>query len=376
MVETAEVVIVGGGIVGCAIAFALAKRGVRATIIEKDTVGSGASGLAAGLLNPLDGRDTSGPLEALSIRSFQMHANLVEEVRSEAGVDAQFRTGSYLWVAFDDVEVEGVRWVLQSAQGREGFPSRGLDRQEVMSLEPRVSPLVVEGMSMGGLGQVESNLYTLGLARAAESHGATIRQGAVHGLKGFKGRVTGVMLEGEEVACENVVLAIGPWTGEIERSLGVPMPVEPLKGQILRLESKEPPLAHVLYRAGGGYVASKPDGLIWAGTTEERVGFDDSPTAEARASIMKRTVEIVPDLSKAAMVLQTACLRPASQDGLPILGDVLGWEGVYVATGAGRKGILLAPAMAQAIADLVTTGHTELPIAPLSPGRFVSAAQD
>ena len=373
MAETAEVVIVGGGIVGCAIAYFLAKRGVRATIIEKETVGSCASGLAAGLLNPLDGHDTSTPLETLSVRSFQMHASLAEEVRSEAGVDAQFRTVSYLWVAFDDVEAEQVRCVFQAAQEREGFPSRCLDRQEVMSLEPRVSPFVVEGMCMEGLGRVESDRYTLGLARAAENHGATIRQGAVHGLKGFNGRVTGVLLAGEEVACEKVVLAMGPWTGQMEDCLGIPVPVEPVKGQILRLESEEPPLAHVLYRAGGGYISSKPDGLIWAGTTEERVGFDDRPTPEARESIMKRAVEIVPDLAEAGLVLQTACLRPASQDGLPILGEVPGWEGVYLATGAGRKGILLAPAMAQAIADLVTTGHTDLPLAPFSPGRFATA---
>ena len=239
-----------------------------------------------------------------------------------------------------------------------------------MSLEPRVSPLVVEGMCMEGLGQVESDRYTLGLARAAENHGTTIRHGAVHGLKGSNGRVTGVQLADEDVACEKVVLAMGPWTGEMEGCLGIPVPVEPLKGQILRLDSKETPLTHVLYRAGGGYISSKPDGLIWAGTTEERVGFDDRPTPEARESIMKRAVEIMPDLAEAGLALQTACLRPASQDGLPILGEVPGWEGVYLATGAGRKGILLAPAMAQAIADLVTTGDTDLPIAPFSPGRF------
>ncbi|MCE2464469.1 MAG: FAD-dependent oxidoreductase, partial [Dehalococcoidia bacterium] len=120
----------------------------------------------------------------------------------------------------------------------------------------------------------------------------------------------------------------------------------------------------------GGYIASKADGLIYAGTTEERVGYDDRPTTEARERIMGLALDILPFLEGARLALQTACLRPLSADGLPIIGRAPGWEGVYVATGAGRKGILLGPAMGRAVADLIVRENTQLSVQEFSVGRF------
>ena len=180
-----------------------------------------------------------------------------------------------------------------------------------------------------------------------------------------------MVLESGEVSCEKLVLAMGPWMGQAASWLGFPVPITPLKGQILRLEVDGPPLEHAVYRGGGGYISSKSDGLVWAGTTEEEVGFDDHPTPEARVEIMKRTLEVMPELEGARVALQTACLRPVAEDGLPIIGTAPGWEGVYLATGAGRKGILLGAGMAKATADLVMRGRTPLPIAPFSPARFM-----
>jgi len=370
MTDKAEVVIVGGGIVGCTTAYFLARKGVKATIIEKEAVGSCASGFAAGLLNPLNGQGIPGPLEPLARESFRMHSHLAEEVKAETGVDPQLRTHSCIWVAFNETEAEEFMELFQLAQRLEGFPARWLDGKEVRALEPRVSSRVTKGMCVESMMQVASYQYTLGLAQAAERYGATIRHGTVRGLKRSNGRVSEVVLAREEIACEKVVLAMGPWMEQVGSWLGISVPVVPLKGQILRLELAGPPLEHALYRSGGGYLSSKPDGLIWVGTTEERVGFDDRPTEAARESIMKGVLEVMPALSEARLVLQTACLRPLSEDGLPIIGEVPGWDGVYLATGAGRKGILLGPGMAQATADLVTEGRTDLPIEPFAPRRF------
>ena len=373
MADRAEVVIVGGGIVGCATAYLLARKGVPSTIIEKESVGSCASGFSAGLLNPINGHGIPGPLEALARESFQMHLRLASEITTETGIDPEMRALSWIWLAFDDAEVEHLRQLFQWADSFEEFPARWLDGREVTSMEPRLSPKVLKALHVEGVRQVDSYRYTLALAQAAEKYGATIRQGTVEALMQSHGRVSGVVLEGEEVACESVVLAMGPWTGQVASWLGIPVPIEPLKGQIVRLELEGPPLEHTFYHSDGGYVAPKPDGLIWVGTTEERVGFDDSPTTEARDAIIKDALKIMPILSEARVARQTACLRPLSEDGMPIIGAVPGWEGVYLASGAGRKGILLGPAMASAIADLVTTGHTDLSIEPFSPGRFVTA---
>jgi glycine oxidase len=243
-------------------------------------------------------------------------------------------------------------------------------------MEPRLSPAVVAALTVEGIREVAAYELTLGLFKAAEKHGASMRVSTVDGLTWHDGRVSGVRLAtGEQLACDKVVLAMGPWTGQVERWLDLPVPVSPLKGQILRLEAPGPPLEHVFYRWGGGYIASKPDGLTWTGTTEEEVGFDDLPTPEARESIMSEACQVMPSLSQAKVALQTACLRPVSKDGLPIIGSVPGREGVYLATGAGRKGILLGPGMAMAIADLVTEGHTPIPIEPFSPDRFVATDQ-
>ena len=371
MPETAEVVIAGGGIVGCATAFFLAKEGVKVTLIEPESVASCASGFAAGILNPLDGQGIPGPLEAFAQESFRMTAPLVEEVKSETGVDPQLRDISCLWVALREHEAEQFTGLYRIAQRLDGFPARWLDAPDVLSLEPRVSPRVLKGMYLEGTSQIAAYEYTLSLAEAAQKKGAIVRHGRVQGLRRSNGRVSGLVLEDEEVSCEKLVLAMGPWMGQAAIWLGLPVPVTPLKGQILRLEVDGPPLEHAVYRGGGGYIASKSDGLVWAGTTEEEVGFDDRPTPEARAEIMKGTLEVMPALDGARVALQTACLRPVAQDGLPIIGEAPGWEGVYLATGAGRKGILLGAGMARATADLVMRGRTPLQIAPFSPARFM-----
>ena len=370
MAESAEVVIVGGGIVGCATAYFLAKQGVRATLLEREAVGSCASGFAAGLLNPLNGVGIPGPLEPLTLESYRMHLGLTVEVKAETGIDPESRDMSCIWLAFDEAETAEFDGRFQLAERVDSFSGRRLDTRELASLEPRISPQVVGAMCLEHIRQVSSYQYTMALATAAEKHGATVRQATVRGLTQANGRVSGVLLNDGQISSDRVIIAMGPWTGEVTDWLGLAVPVGPLKGQIVRLDLPGSPLKHVLYRSGGGYIAPKPDGTIWTGTTEERVGFDNEPTPEARQGIMKAAIEVMPALADAKVVLQTACLRPVSEDGLPIIGGVPGWDGLYLATGAGRKGILLAPAMAQAVVDLVVSGRTDHPIGAFSPGRF------
>ena len=374
MAEKTDVVVVGGGIVGCATAYFLASMGVKTTLIEKDALGSGASGFAAGLLNPLHGLGIPGPLEGLARESFRIYLQLAEEVAAESGIDPQLRSSPCIYLAFNESERKEGLEHLHLAERAEGFSARWLGFEELKSLEPKVSPQVIGGVCVEGTRQIDAYQYTQALAKAATAQGATISLATVRRLSRDNGRVSGVVLSDGEINCDKVVLAMGPWTGEVEAWLGVPVPIGPLKGQILRLELTGPPLKHSLYRSGGGYVTSKSDRLIWVGTTEERVGFDNEPTQEARDSIMKEALEIMPALSDSRLVLQTACLRPVSEDGLPIIDHVPGWDSVYLATGAGRKGILLGPGMARATADMVTSGHTNLPVEPFSLGRFARAA--
>ena len=372
MTTNPDVVVIGGGFAGCATAYFLAKEGVAVTLIEKDAVGSCASGFAAGLLNPLDGHGVPGALEPLARESMRMHDSLTEDIKNETGIDPHLTTIDSMWVVFDEAQSEGLQWLHRLAQRIGGLSPKWLSGEEVRSEEPRVSPEVVKALRVGGTMRVECYEYTMALARAAQKSGAVIRQGTLRALSKSNGRVSGVVVDSDEIACDKVVLAMGPWIGPIGRSsLNVSVPVKPIKGQILRLEYGGAPIERVIYDTQRGYVASKADGLVWVGTTEEDVGFDDSTTNEARDSIMKRVQRIVPDLSNTKLVLQTACFRPVSEDGLPIIGQVPGLDGAYLVTGAGRKGIFLGSALGKAAADIIISGRTGLPIETFLPDRFI-----
>lgn len=368
MRSRSDVVVIGSGAAGCAAAYFLTREGVRVTIIEQEAVASFASGFAAGLLNPLRGAGIPGPLLPLAMEAFRMHTHLAERLPTEAGMEFGAHVVPYLYLAFGEEEAQRLHQIFAIGR-KEGFPVRWLDGREVKVLEPRLSPRVARAVSVGNLRCVDSYRFTLALLSAAERCGATLRHGAVRGIRRSRGRVSGVVLGAETVACDTVVLAIGPWSRAAGRWLGVPIPVDPLKGQILRLRLAGPPLAYYLTHEGA-YLTSKSDGLIWAGTTEERVGFRSRPTRTARDAILKSALAIMPALADAEFVLHTACLRPVSADMLPIIGPVPDAHGAYLATGGGRKGILLSPAMGLAVADLIIRGHTRLPVEAFSPARF------
>ena len=371
MAETREVVIVGGGAAGCSVAYYLALAGVKPTVIEREGIATQASGYSAGGLNPLEGANIPGLLGPLAIESFRMHRQLWSELRDDTGIDYEGRIISLVKLAFEESELAE----LEESFGRfaaaqdDGFSARWLGREEALDLDPRVSPEIIQGVYLRGNAALDSYKYTLALAAAAEQHGATFRSGAVKGLNLASGRVTGVLLADEEIACDQVVLAAGPWLREAESWLNLSIPVDPLKGEILRLELPGPPPEHD-FSGGGGSLHPKPDGLVWCGTTEEWRGFDRQPSELARRSITNGAVKLMPALAQARLVLHTACLRPVTPDWLPIVGRAPGYDNVYLATGAGKKGILLSPGMGKATADLIIQGGTSLSIDSCSPDRL------
>lgn len=370
--ETTEVVIVGGGVAGCSVAYYLALAGVKSTVIEREGIATQASGYSAGGLNPLEGANIPGPLGSLAIESFRMHRRLWPELSDATGIDYEGRIVSLVKVAFEESELPE----LEESFGRfaaaqdDGFSALWLDRQQVLDLEPRISPDIIRGVQLLGNAALDSYKYTLALAAAAERHGASFRSGTITGLKLAGGRATGVLLGDQEIACGQVVLAAGPWSREAESWLDLAIPVDPLKGEILRLAPPGLAPEHD-FSGGGGSLHPKPDGSLWCGTTEEWRGFDRQLSEPARQSIMCGAVRLMPGLAQARLVLHTACLRPVTPDWLPIVGRAPGYDNIYLATGAGKKGILLSPGMGKATADLIIQGGTSISIEPCSPDRFV-----
>ena len=370
MREASEVVIIGGGAAGCSVAYHLALAGVKSTVVEKEGIGSQASGFSAGGLNPLQGAGIPGPLGPFAMESFQMHRKLADTLRAETGIDYEWRIISLMNAAFDKADFPELQDTVDLFTVAEGFQAEWLGPEELRDLEPRLAPDVIRGVNAVGNASIDGHDFTIALSKSAEKLGAAVRSGAVRGLEHSNGRVSGVLLEDGVLPCGNVVLAMGPWSRRAELWLDTYIPVDPLKGEILRVELPGGPLGHDL-SGGGGSLHSKSDGLVWCGTTEEWRGFDRAPSEWARRSILEGAVKLIPEVAQARIVLHTACLRPVTPDWLPIIGLVPGWENVYLATGAGKKGILLSPAMGKAVADLITQGDTSLSIGAFKLDRFV-----
>lgn len=369
MPESSDVVIVGGGAAGCSVAYHLALAGVKSTIIEGQGVATQASGFSAGGLNPLQGTGIPGPLGSLAMESYLMHLDLFGQLQDDTGIDYDGRIISLLKVAFDEEELAELQETEDVFAPVDGFETRWLDNREVLELEPRVSPKIIRGLVARGNAAMDSYKYTLALLQSAEKMGASIRSGTVAGLERDNNRITGVRLDDETISCGQIVLAMGPWSRKAEAWLDAYIPVDPLKGEITRMELPGTPLSHDL-SGGGGSLHPKPDGLVWCGTTEEWRGFDKETSTSAHQSILEGAVRLVPDMADARLSLQTACLRPVTPDWLPIIGRLPGWDNVYLATGAGKKGILLSPGIGKSVADLMTQGETSLSIGPFSPDRF------
>ena len=372
VVGTRDVIVIGAGIVGCLTGYLLAKQGLKVTILEADSVGSHASGFAFGGLGPLDGSGIPDPLLEFSVWCFQRHVTIAQELFESTGIDTQFHLRDRLNLAFMEEEIRSYQEDLKWQQEVLGFKVEWLEPHEALQVEPRTNPDCLGAIFYQGTGAVEAYRYNLAAAQAGEKVGTGMLQRRVTGLLADGDRCRGVSFENGQMEAGLVVLAMGPWTQQASQWSRFNIPIRPLKGQIIRLQLSEDPMRASL-NYSGSYAASKPDGLIWAGTTEEEAGFDEELTSAGRDKVMGDLLRMAPSLSEAELVQQTACLRPLSEDGIPIVGVVPGWENLYLATGGGRKGILWSTGMCEGLVDLIIKGSSTVPgLAALNPNRFAS----
>ena len=370
MARTADVVIVGGGIAGIATAYYLAEEGASVSVIERDGIGSHASGFAYGGVGHLGRKGSPGPNDSVARLSSHLHAELRETLPDETGIDIEYRVKPVISLAFDDVEAAAAKADIERSQREFGSLLRWATTIEAMVIEPRINPEAIGAVINEQSRNLHPHRLTLAIARAAEARGVIFTYETVTGLKRDGVKLTGISLENGTVDCGSVVLATGPWMGEVSKWLGFTIPVTPLKGQILRLRVPGPPV-NASIGWGSEYATSKPDGLLWTGSTEEEVGFDEQPTEGARDQIIRSVTKMLPFTRDSTIAMQTACLRPVTPDRALVLGEVPGWERVYVATGGARSGIMLGPGIGRVTADLVLRGSTDTDIAELTVNRFL-----
>lgn len=334
----ARIVIIGGGIIGCAVAERLSRdRHHTVLLLERDTVGSHASGAAAGLLTPYGEVDAA--VFGLALRSLAMFPETVERAE-RSGISVEYREQELITPALTAEEERRLR------RG----PGRWLDIAQAHAAEPSLSNRV-RGAAVFPSAQVTPTRLVRALAYTAAAQGAEIREGApVGGVSVRGGCVQGVQTAEGLVKADVVVLAAGPWSPALASPVGIPLDVRPSRGQLVVLRPRGSVLQRMLtWRSS--YLVPKPDGTLVAGTTEEDVGFDDRTTAEGVAGLLEFAIRAVPALGSAAVERSSAALRPMTSDGRPVIGPPPDLPNLVVATGHGANGILLAPLTANMVAE-------------------------
>jgi glycine oxidase len=363
-----DVVVIGGGVIGCSVALSLACEGVTVTLVEGGRIGQGASRAAAGMLSPLGESTAPGPFLDLGLASLALYPAFIETVRGLSGIDPGFLPSGGMDVATSQEGMERIR--ARETWARLHDPAAAvLSALELRERVPGIGDDAVGALHLPGDHQVDNRLLTPALAEAARRRGVRILEGsAACGVVQYRARVEGVMLaNGHRIPAGQVVLCSGHRGVPLE---GVaPLPVHPVRGQMAAL-GPVPGAPRPLLHGHGVYLVTRRNGRILVGATVESVGARAWVTPDAIASLVLRGRALLPVLQEVPVTEVWAGLRPGTPDGLPILGADPGLEGLLHAGGHYRNGILLAPVTSQVVTDLVLGRPTALDLTPFLPGRF------
>jgi glycine oxidase len=365
----ADVVVVGGGAIGLAVARRAALGGRSVVVLERGTPGMEASWAAAGMLSPLAEANGPGPFLDLLLAARRTYPAFAAALREETGQDVGYGDAGTLFLSLrgeDDAELEE-RFAWQSAAG---LCVQTLTAEDARKVEPAINPAVRFALRFPGDHQVDSRALGAALWTAAARAGADVRRGAqaVRVLRDG-GRASGVALaDGTRVDADAVVIAGGSWAGRIG---GLPraLPIEPVHGQLLAVETAPPLFRHVV-DSPRCYLVPRASGRVIAGATSERVGWRKAVTPAGVRRLLDGAVEIAPALDHVPLVETWSGLRPGTPDGLPVLGADPDVPNLLYATGHFRNGILLTPLTGDAVGALLLGEPPAVDLAPYSIARF------
>lgn len=373
--NTADVIVIGAGTIGTAIAWRCAQRGQSVTLVDPDPQ-RGAWHTAAGMLAPItELHYTETPLLRLGLESLARYPAFAAELAQESDLPVGFVESGAVLAAFDGADFATLQRLRAFAAGL-GVEAELLTGQELHAREPALAPGLPGAIHAPGDHQVDPRLLHAALLAACRKRGVQIVESA-GGVLTDQGRVRGVRVSGGQVlACRYVVVAAGSWSAQVD---GMPTqvvpPVRPVKGQTLRLLLPGPPrLRHIvrgLVKGSPVYLVPRADGRIVVGASSEERGFDIAPRAGAVYELLRDAQSLMPEIGEA--VLEEICtgLRPGSPDNAPIIGPTP-VSGLVHATGHYRNGILLTPVTAEAVAEVVSGGELPAALAPFTPTRFMA----
>jgi glycine oxidase len=374
-----DVAVIGGGIIGLAVAWRASTCGMAVTLVERGELGGAATHVAAGMLAPVAEADPGErTLLALGLESATRWPGFAAALEDASGLDVGYRACGTLVLARDRDEAEHLDRELALRETL-GLRARRLLPSQARAAEPALAPTLRGALDVPDDHAVDPRLVAAALGVAAGRAGAVLRPDTtVERVDVAGGRVTGVTLAGgERVRAARVLVAAGAWAGE---DLGLPaaaaIPVRPVKGQLLRLRDPAGPglCAHVL-RFQGGYLVPRGDGRYLLGATMEELGFDTKVTAGGVFALLRDASELMPGIFELELEEALAGLRPGTPDNAPVLGASHCVEGLLWAAGHHRNGVLLAPVTADGlVAALTGAGGADLDVlAPLTSSRFAGA---
>lgn len=386
-VKSPDVIVVGGGIMGTSTAYYLAGKGIRVMLLEMSDIAGGTSGACDRAI--MIQSKNPGPLLNMALASAAIYRYLEEEL----GETLEYNRKGGM-IVIERAEELSVMKHIVARQREAGIDVKLIGREEALRRQPALSPHITGATWWDGDADVNPVSVCLALARAARARGAQLMTGVkVNGLIREKNRVVGVSTRQGKVRAEKTVLAAGVWTPALGKSAGVNIPVVPRKGQIL-VSEKIPPLitGNVL---SASYIACKHNprlaeeagerekklglglslgqtrsGNLLIGGTREFAGYDRSTSSEAIMAVAANAARLFPELKRVRIIRSFAGLRPYTPDGLPLLGQVAGRPGMYVAAGHEGDGVALGPVTGKIMADLIAENKVEWDLTPFNPERF------
>ncbi|SDD39286.1 glycine oxidase [Geodermatophilus telluris] len=365
-----DVAVAGGGLVGLAVAWRAARRGLSVAVVD-DAPGTGASAAAAGMLAPVtEAGYREEPLLRLGLASLQRWPSFAAELEAASGRPVGLRTAGTLVVGFDDDDVRELA-ALHAFQLELGLAAERLTPRAARRREPSLTPRVRGGLLVSGDHSVDGRAVHAALLAAAEAEGVRLVRDRVAGLAVDGGRATGLRLAGgTTLGAGQVVLALGARSGQLP---GVPpLPVRPVKGQVLRLAGADGLLegtVRALVRGRQVYLVPYGGDRLVVGATVEDRGFDPTVTAGGVHDLLHDAIDVVPGITELELVETLARWRPGTPDNAPLLGPA-SLPGLVLATGHHRNGVLLTPVTADAVAGLLADGALPEVAAPFTADRF------
>ena len=368
-----EVVVVGGGVIGLSIAYALNRDGFGVTVLDRAELGRAASWAGAGILAPIAEGPPSSPAGALRSRSARLFPEWSAALLEETGLDNGYRRSGGVDVAWTLEEDHALR----AAAGRwkaEGIAFERLEPGEFDRVEPALNPALRSAYFLADRAQIRNPRHVKALVEALTRRGATLSPG--RGARGFRvegDRVVAVETDDGPLPCAWAIVAAGPWSAALLGEVGVRIETPPIKGQIVLLRADRPLLRRIVEH-GSHYLVPRDDGRVLVGATEEHAGFDTRPDPASARDLLGLAHRLCPVLAGAEVETTWAGLRPGSADGRPYLGHAPGLANLVIATGHRRAGLQLSPATAEAIADLVAGRPPRVDLSPFAPGREPAAS--